>query len=96
MYQQNFISLFLNNIFKSLIVVIFDKKPGTQDPVTSLINIIVVYLGYQIDTVYWTQQLSLLFVGIIVLGSIRGLLLEFLKVYIILFFIRYHQKYRTI
>ncbi|KAJ3216401.1 Golgi pH regulator B [Clydaea vesicula] len=67
-------------IFTSTINILFNRSGGV-DPVTHGLNIASHYLGISIDLEFWVQHLSFLFVGIMVVGSIRGLLIQFMKVF---------------
>jgi hypothetical protein len=58
--------------------IVFDRV-GKVDPVTRGIEIVVKYMGYQIDVRFWSQQVSFLIVGIIAVTSIRGLLITIAK-----------------
>lgn len=57
----------------------FDRV-GKKDPVTRGLEIIVHWLGLNIDVAFWSQHVSFILVGCIVLTSIRGLLLTLTKV----------------
>lgn len=61
-------------IFISTVNIIFDRV-GKVDPVTRGIEIAVNYLGIQFDVKFWSQQISFILVGIIIVTSIRGLLI---------------------
>lgn len=52
---------------------------GKVDPVTRSIEIVVSYLRINFDVQYWSQSMSFLLVGIIVVTSIRGLLITLTK-----------------
>ncbi|KAL3886675.1 hypothetical protein ACJMK2_026655 [Sinanodonta woodiana] len=75
----NFLGYFFSiycvwKIFISTINIIFDRV-GRVDPVTRGIEIAVNYLGIQFDVKFWSQQISFLLIGIIIVTSIRGLLI---------------------
>jgi hypothetical protein len=65
-------------IFISTVNIVFDRV-GKVDPVTKGIEILVNYMGYQIDVRFWSQQISFLLIGIIAVTSIRGLLITIAK-----------------
>lgn len=53
---------------------------GRVDPVTHWIGLAVHYVNVNFDVQFWSQQISFLLVGSIILASIRGFLLQLLKV----------------
>lgn len=57
----------------------FDRV-GRVDPVTRGIQIAVNWIGLDIDVKFWSQHVSFILVGIIVITSIRGLLITLTKV----------------
>lgn len=65
-------------IFISTVNIVFDRV-GRVDPVTRGIQIAVNYMGLAIDVKFWSQHVSFILVGIIVLTSIRGLLITLTK-----------------
>uniref|UniRef100_A0A2C9LS72 Abscisic acid G-protein coupled receptor-like domain-containing protein n=1 Tax=Biomphalaria glabrata TaxID=6526 RepID=A0A2C9LS72_BIOGL len=54
--------------------IIFDRV-GKVDPVTKGIEIAVKYFGFEFDIKFWSQQISFLLVGVIIVTSIRGFLI---------------------
>ncbi|XP_064650779.1 Golgi pH regulator-like [Lineus longissimus] len=79
----NFLGYFFSiyccwKIFMATINIIFDRV-GRVDPITRGIEITVKYLGIQFDVKFWSQHISFLLVGIIVITSIRGLLITLTK-----------------
>ncbi|XP_034303541.1 Golgi pH regulator-like isoform X1 [Crassostrea angulata] len=75
----NFLGYFFSiycvwKILISTINIIFDRV-GKVDPVTRGIEIAVNYIGIQFDVKFWSQQISFLLIGIIIVTSIRGLLI---------------------
>lgn len=80
----NFIYLF--SFFQSTINIVFDRV-GKKDPVTRGLEIVVHWLGWNIDVAFWSQHVSFILVGCIVLTSIRGLLLTLTKVSFIFLYI---------
>ncbi|KAL4229367.1 Golgi pH regulator A [Mactra antiquata] len=75
----NFLGYFFSGycvwkIFISTVNIIFDRV-GKTDPVTRGIEIAVKYLGIQFDVKFWSQQISFILIGIIIVTSIRGLLI---------------------
>ena len=75
-------------IFISTVNIIFDRV-GKVDPVTRTIEICVNYLGFQVDVSFWSQQISFLVVGVLVVTSIRGLLITLTKFFYALSSSRY-------
>ncbi|KAK2540996.1 hypothetical protein Q9233_001049 [Columba guinea] len=65
-------------IFMATINIVFDRV-GKTDPVTRGIEITVNYLGIQFDVKFWSQHISFILVGIIIVTSIRGLLITLTK-----------------
>lgn len=57
----------------------FDRV-GKVDPVTRGLQIVVNYMGLPVDVKFWSQHISFILVGIIVITSIRGLLITLTKV----------------
>ncbi|KAI7868199.1 Abscisic acid G-protein coupled receptor-domain-containing protein [Mucor mucedo] len=65
-----------------LIVTTFNvifQRTGSSDPITKVLSIMMSHLDrnnldFKIDPVFWSQQLSFWFAGIIVFGSVRGFL----------------------
>lgn len=55
------------------------NRVGRVDPVTRGIQIAVNWIGLEIDVKFWSQHVSFLLVGIIVISSIRGLLIALTK-----------------
>uniref|UniRef100_U5EKS7 Putative g-protein coupled receptor n=1 Tax=Corethrella appendiculata TaxID=1370023 RepID=U5EKS7_9DIPT len=74
-----FFSLYcLWKIFISTVNIIFDRV-GKKDPVTRGIEIAVHWCGFEMDVAFWSQHVSFILVGCIVVTSIRGLLLTLTK-----------------
>ncbi|KAI8826829.1 Abscisic acid G-protein coupled receptor-domain-containing protein [Fimicolochytrium jonesii] len=65
-------------VFASILNIIFNRVGGA-DPVTHGLNVLVHWFGFDIDITFWAPQLSFVFVGILVVCSIRGLLIQFMK-----------------
>ncbi|KAG8450118.1 hypothetical protein GDO86_002662, partial [Hymenochirus boettgeri] len=79
----NFLGYFFSiycvwKIFMATINIVFDRAEK-RDPVTRGIEIIVDYLEIQFDTTFWSQHISFILVGIIIVTSIRGLLITLTK-----------------
>lgn len=80
----NFLGLFFSiyciwKIFISTINIVFDRV-GKKDVVTRGIEIAVTWCGIQFDIAFWSQHISFILVGCIVVTSIRGLLITLTKV----------------
>ncbi|KAI4472118.1 g-protein coupled receptor 89-related [Holotrichia oblita] len=58
--------------------IVFDRV-GKKDPVTRGIEIAVNWMGLSFDVTFWSQHVSFILVGCIVVTSIRGLLLTLTK-----------------
>ncbi|CAJ0568730.1 unnamed protein product, partial [Mesorhabditis spiculigera] len=65
-------------IFICTINIIFDRV-GKVDPVTRSIEILIHWCGLSFDVRFWSQHVSFLLVGIIVVTSVRGLLITLSK-----------------
>ncbi|OQR73010.1 Golgi pH regulator-like [Tropilaelaps mercedesae] len=79
----NFIGYFFSGyctwkIFICTINIIFDRV-GKVDPVTRGMQIAVDWVGLNVDVKFWSQHISFLLVGIIVVTSIRGFLITLTK-----------------
>jgi hypothetical protein len=82
----NFLGYFFSSycvwkIFISTINIVFDRV-GKMDPITKTFDILVNWFGFDIDMEMWSQQLSFIVVGIIVVTSTRGLLLTMSQFFI--------------
>ncbi|KAF8786514.1 Golgi pH regulator-like [Argiope bruennichi] len=65
-------------IFICTFNILFDRV-GKVDPVTRGIEIAVNYMGINFDVKFWSQYISFILVGVIVVTSIRGLLITLTK-----------------
>uniref|UniRef100_UPI00358E417E Golgi pH regulator-like isoform X2 n=1 Tax=Myxine glutinosa TaxID=7769 RepID=UPI00358E417E len=65
-------------IFIATVNIVFDRV-GKTDPVTRGLEITAGYLGLSFDVKFWSQHVSFILVGIIVITSIRGLLITLTK-----------------
>lgn len=65
-------------IFISTINIVFDRV-GKKDMVTRGLEIAVHWCGLEMDVAFWSQHVSFILVGCIVVTSIRGLLLTLTK-----------------
>ncbi|XP_033095441.1 Golgi pH regulator-like, partial [Anneissia japonica] len=72
----------------STINIVFDRV-GKKDPVTKGVEIAVEWLGIEFDVAFWSQQVSFILVGIIIVTSIRGLLIKLTKVIKFIFYSQY-------
>ncbi|CAO3649364.1 unnamed protein product [Mucor fragilis] len=55
------------------------QRSGSSDPITKMLSVMMSHLDrnnvdFKIDPVFWSQQLSFWFAGVIVFGSVRGFL----------------------
>ncbi|RKO97262.1 LOW QUALITY PROTEIN: hypothetical protein CAUPRSCDRAFT_9916 [Caulochytrium protostelioides] len=72
----HFFSIYcLWKVLTSTINILFNRV----DPVTHSLNMVVHWFGLELDIEVWSQQLSFVFVGLLVVFSIRGLLLNCMK-----------------
>nr|XP_058898624.1 Golgi pH regulator-like [Kogia breviceps] len=71
-------------MFMATINIIFDRV-GKSDPVTRGIEITVNYLGIQFDVKFWSQHISFILIGIIIVTSIRGVLITLTKLFYAIF-----------
>jgi len=81
----SFINIVFNRVGKGKLKFFFDvnkkKKLFFQvDPVTNGIELTVHYFNLQFDAEFWSQYVSFILIGIIVVTSIRGLLITLTKV----------------
>jgi hypothetical protein len=58
-----------------------DNEMHKVDPVTRVISLVAGYLHTQLDLVYWSQQLSFVFIFVVIILSVRSLLLNLHKVF---------------
>ena len=58
-------------IFISTVNIVFDRV-GKVDPITKTFDILVNWFGFDVDVTVWSQQISFIVVGIIVVTSTRG------------------------
>ncbi|KAI9591639.1 Golgi pH regulator [Syncephalis fuscata] len=65
-------------IYKATINIVFNRI-GKTDPITYSLALLGPYIDVEIDVQAWSQQLSFVFVGIMILCSIRGLLIQLTK-----------------
>ncbi|KAJ2612319.1 hypothetical protein H4S08_002757 [Coemansia sp. RSA 1365] len=57
------------------------NRVGHADPVTSALTLAATHVSPDFDMAFWSQQLSFAMVGIMVIGSVRGLLIQFTKLF---------------
>jgi len=79
----NFLGYFFSiycvwKIVMATINIIFDRV-GKLDPITKGIEIAINYFGLEFDVKFWSQQISFLLVGVIIVTSIRGFLITLTK-----------------
>jgi len=65
-------------IFMCTINIVFDRV-GKKDPITKGMEICADWLGFAFDAQFWAQHLSFIIVGIIIICTIRGLMLNLIK-----------------
>ncbi|KAJ1727843.1 hypothetical protein LPJ61_004361, partial [Coemansia biformis] len=57
------------------------NRVGHSDPVTSALALAATHVSPDFDMAFWSQQLSFAMVGLMVVGSVRGLLIQFTKLF---------------
>ncbi|EGF80246.1 hypothetical protein BATDEDRAFT_11317 [Batrachochytrium dendrobatidis JAM81] len=69
-------------IFKTIMaaVNIMFRRQGETDPVTRTLDILVHNVGIELDVNLWAKDISFLLLGVLVIVSVRGLLVQFAKV----------------
>ncbi|RKP07819.1 Abscisic acid G-protein coupled receptor-domain-containing protein [Thamnocephalis sphaerospora] len=65
-------------VFMATVNIVFNRI-GQTDPITYSLALLGRYIDVEIDVQTWSQQLSFIFVGIMILCSIRGLLIQLMK-----------------
>ncbi|CAG8488948.1 80_t:CDS:2 [Paraglomus occultum] len=65
-------------IVMATINIIFSRKVG-KDPISNGLALAINYINIELDVSFWSQQLSFFFVGLLIIFSIRGLLIQLLK-----------------
>ncbi|KAJ2135545.1 hypothetical protein GGH17_002336, partial [Coemansia sp. RSA 788] len=76
-----FFALFcLGKIAMTLCGILFNRV-GHSDPVTSALTLAATHVSPDFDMAFWSQQLSFAMVGLMVIGSVRGLLIQFTKLF---------------
>jgi len=81
----SFINIVFNRVGKGKLKFFFDVNKKNKlffqvDPVTNGIELTVHYFNLQFDAEFWSQYVSFILIGIIVVTSIRGLLITLTKV----------------
>jgi len=64
---------------KTVISILFNRI-GETDPITYGLDIVVQSLQLNIDVNVWSKQLSFIFIGVLILVSIRSLLIQIMQV----------------
>lgn len=62
-------------VFMSTINILFNRV-GKLDPISRGFQIAVDYLGFELDVAFWSQHLSFILVGVIIIASVRSLLIR--------------------
>jgi len=70
----------LYKIVMTVINILFNRI-GETDPITYGLDILVKSLQLNIDVNLWAKQLSFIFIGVLILVSIRGLLIQIMKIF---------------
>ncbi|KAJ3313969.1 hypothetical protein HDV04_001275 [Boothiomyces sp. JEL0838] len=66
-------------VLTSIINLIFSRTNG-KDIVTRILNIMVHWVGLDLDLEFWSAQLSFILIGIMVIVAVRGFIMQFSKV----------------
>nr|XP_027203838.1 Golgi pH regulator-like [Dermatophagoides pteronyssinus] len=78
-YLGYFFSIYcIYKIILCTINIVFDRV-GRMDPITRTLQFLVNYIGIDVDVKFWSQHCSFLVIGVIVLTSTRGLLINLTK-----------------
>jgi hypothetical protein len=64
---------------QAIVNIVLDRH-GKTDPVTQGFALLARYVGLQLDVRVWSQHVSFMLVGVIVVTNIRGLLLQLMRV----------------
>jgi hypothetical protein len=64
----------------ALINVVFRLGPSQSDPISRGLSIFITWSGTNLDQAFWSQQLSFWFIGVLVFISLRGLLINLIRV----------------
>lgn len=76
----HFLSIYcIYRIFSAIINILFNRA-GRADPVTVGIGFFVHIFGVEWDVQLWSKEISFIFVGCIIISSIKNFLSEILKV----------------
>lgn len=67
-------------VFQAAVNIIFDRQ-GKVDPVTRGLEILVEYVDLDVDVPFWSQHVSFIMVGVIVVTNMRSFLLQLMKVF---------------
>eukprot|EP00833_Pecoramyces_ruminatium_P015942 jgi/Orpsp1_1/1189974/evm.model.d7180000075868.1 len=70
----------LYKIVMTVINILFNRI-GETDPITYGLDIVVQSLQLNIDVNVWSMQLSFIFIGVLILVSIRSLLIQIMKIF---------------
>ncbi|KAH6584702.1 hypothetical protein BASA60_000864 [Batrachochytrium salamandrivorans] len=60
------------------------NRQGETDPITRTLDVLVHYAGVEIDAKLWAKDISFALLGVLVVVSVRGLLLQFANVVLML------------
>ncbi|KAJ3323126.1 hypothetical protein HDV06_002138 [Boothiomyces sp. JEL0866] len=66
-------------VLTSIINLLFNRGNG-KDIVTRILNIMVHWVGLDLDLEFWSAQLSFILIGVMVIVAVRGFILQFSKV----------------
>ncbi|ORX45040.1 hypothetical protein BCR36DRAFT_333798 [Piromyces finnis] len=70
----------LYKIVTTVINILFNRI-GETDPITSGLDIVIQYFQLNIDVNVWSKQLSFIFIGVLILVSIRSLLIQIMTIF---------------
>jgi hypothetical protein len=82
---NNFLGYFfsgycLYKIVMTIVNILFNRI-GETDPITYALDIVIQYFQLNIDVNVWSKQLSFIFIGVLILVSIRSLLIQIMKIF---------------
>ncbi|KAJ1343254.1 hypothetical protein BSLG_002280 [Batrachochytrium salamandrivorans] len=67
---------------RAMINIVLNRQ-GETDPITRTLDVLVHYAGVEIDAKLWAKDISFALLGVLVVVSVRGLLLQFAKVSVV-------------
>ncbi|KAL7753299.1 hypothetical protein RI367_001074 [Sorochytrium milnesiophthora] len=65
-------------VVMSVVNVVFNRV-GKVDPITYMLSTLVNHFNVSLDVNFWSQQISFIFIGILIVATIRGFLIQLMK-----------------